>query len=463
LMLRAAQTHKLVASRAWSGPRNLPKRPFHASIRQLAPGEDYYTRLGVQRSASADDIKKAYRKLAMKYHPDRNKGDKVAEEKFKQISEAYNVLSDEKQKQVYDQFGEEGLNGAGFDMGGMDPNDIFASVFGGQNPFGGMGGFGGFGGGPQKPTRTPDLQHTIKLTLEDLYKGITKKLEFSRKVLCNTCSGSGATNPRDVKKCTTCKGSGVETIIRQMGPMIQQQQVSCRNCGGHGETIPEHCKCKTCSGKKTKKEQTTLSIKVEPGMHDGEVIVLPGQAHQEPGQSTGDVVIRINMIPHPSLKRRGANLYLTHKISLFQSLSGYEFSYISPDKRTLKIKSDPKGMVIFTGDVKEVKGEGMPTLGNPTRKGNLFIKLVVEHPKVAFFTAEELNSLSNKIAAPSPLQGSFDGTLTTTDIAGSAPDFNFTADEAREEYEQKNARKSSGSRRSRQQQEEPQGTQCQQM
>jgi len=259
------QIHK-ISSRS---PINQVKRNFFKS--PILFGQDYYQILGVERNSSQDEIKKAYRKLAMKYHPDKNKGNKEAEEKFKSISSAYSVLSDEKQKNIYDQFGEEGLNGAGFDpMGGMDPTDFFSQVF---RDFGGGGmgdPFGGFGfGGRQQPTHTQDMSHTIRVKLEDVYKGVTKQLEFNKKIICSTCKGIGSPNKSAVKKCATCKGSGVETIVRQVGPgMIQQQNITCRSCKGAGESIPKDQICGTCSGKKTIKSPKKLDIEINTGINN---------------------------------------------------------------------------------------------------------------------------------------------------------------------------------------------------
>jgi len=199
-----------------------------------------------------------------------------------------------------------------------------------------------------------------------------------------------------------------------------------------------------------------LKIKIPPGSSDGEVISLSGEAHQEPGLSTGDVVIRISMTPHSLFKRRGSNLYLTHEISFIESLRGFQFSLITPDKRTLKVKSDPKGQIVLTGDVKEVKGEGMPLSGNPAKKGNLFIKLAVKQPNKTFLTPEQAKDLSQVFGEPPVLAGSFDAVVFATDMTPSTqPNFDFSNEEVRRESEST----FKGKRRK----EEPQGQTCQQM
>jgi DnaJ family protein A protein 2 len=181
---------------------------------------EYYTRLGVEASASVDDIKKAYKKMAIKFHPDKNPNNPEAVEKFKEISEAYEVLSDEKKRQIYDKYGKDGLKEGGFNA--HNAEDIFSQFFGG-------GGFSSFfgGGGNRGPKRTENIVHELQVTLEDLYKGKTSKLAVQRNVLCGKCSGSGAREGASAAKCRTCEGRGVRIIIKQMGPMIQQMQTVC--------------------------------------------------------------------------------------------------------------------------------------------------------------------------------------------------------------------------------------------
>eukprot|EP01126_Amoeba_proteus_P002613 TRINITY_DN1081_c0_g1_i2.p1 TRINITY_DN1081_c0_g1~~TRINITY_DN1081_c0_g1_i2.p1 ORF type:complete len:312 (+),score=37.14 TRINITY_DN1081_c0_g1_i2:186-1121(+) len=269
-------------------PAHMPSikyRNFHTS--QIRYASDYYERLGLNKNASAEDIKKAYRKLAMQYHPDRNQGNKEAEEKFKDISQAYSVLSDEKQRQIYDQYGEEGLNGAS--MPDFDPNEIFANMFGG---------FGGFNN--QRPTQTPNLVHALSVSLEELLKGTTKTLEFNKTIICPDCSGVGAAKKSSVKTCSVCKGSGSEQIVHSVGPgMMTRQIITCRSCSGAGETIPSGDACKKCKGKKMVKQPKVLTINVQAGTRDGQQLVFRKEAHQNPKIPSGDVVIEVKVKPHP--------------------------------------------------------------------------------------------------------------------------------------------------------------------
>jgi DnaJ family protein A protein 2 len=363
-------------------------RTFRTSNPLMSP-EDYYKILEVDRGASNDEIKKSYRKLAMKYHPDKNKGDKAAEEKFKSISAAYNVLSDEKQKQIYDQYGEDGLNsmgGMGGDpMGGMDPSEFFSQHFGG---------FGGFGGGERarKPTHTPNINHVIKISLEEAFSGVIKTLEFSKKVICTTCDGCGSSNKQSIKKCNACKGSGTETIVRQMGPMMSQQQITCRSCKGQGETIPKEDVCKTCNGKKTIRTPKKLEVNIKAGVNNNDAIQFKREAHQEPNLTSGDVIIEVLIEPHPTFKRDGSHLIMQRKVSLAEALSGFQFDIKTLDKRQLKIRSDPVGNSSLINQVKIAKGEGMPMQGS-SKKGDLYIKMDLDSTKVPYQDREAVGKL----------------------------------------------------------------------
>jgi len=244
------------------GSKRLGIAAFHSP-----PGsqKDYYKVLGVERGTPKEEIKKAYRQLAMQYHPDRNP---ETADKFKEISEAYSVLSDDKKRQMYDQFGEAGVQGMDQGpMGGMSPEDLFSQVFGGG--FGGFGGgpspfgnFGNFGRGsrrPQKPTRTQDLMHELEVSLEDLYTGKTIKLDFGKNSLCTTCDGEGTTVPNAVQDCSSCKGTGVRTYTTQVAPgFISETQSTCDNCKGEGKMIRPKDRCTTCKGNKVMKKNKEI-------------------------------------------------------------------------------------------------------------------------------------------------------------------------------------------------------------
>ena len=270
------------------------KRHYHTS--KAVRGDDYYALLGVDRNASKDDIKKAYRKLAMTYHPDRNP-DPAAQEKFKKISAAYGVLSDESKRQTYDQFGSEAVDQMG-GMGDMNPEDLFKDIFsqfgggwGGGGPFGGGGHpgedfgdmFGGFGGGPRRREqvkRTPDIDQILQVDLAELYNGTTLKIEYPRKQLCGTCNGSGAKPPHKPTKCTSCKGTGQRVETRSFGNMIHQSVAECRSCDGTGEVLQAQHKCNECGGNKIVKKTKRLNVVVDKGARDGDVLLFPREANE---------------------------------------------------------------------------------------------------------------------------------------------------------------------------------------
>merc|ERR1719498_594470 len=233
----------------------------------------FYETLGVSKTATPQEIKKAYRKAAMRHHPDKG-GDP---EKFKQISKAYEVLSDEEKRERYDKFGEKGLEGGG---GGHDASDIFSAMFG-----------GGGRRGPRGPRKGKDVLFRLKVTLADLYNGATKKLRLSKSLLCSACDGKGGSR---VQTCVSCKGQGSKMMIRQIGPgMVQQMQVQCDRCDGKGECIAPGDRCRTCEGNKVIKTKKTLEVHIEKGMKQGSKIVFRQESDQAPGIIPGDVVVAL--------------------------------------------------------------------------------------------------------------------------------------------------------------------------
>jgi len=245
----------------------------------------YYDVLGVQSDATDSDIKKAFRKSAMRWHPDKNPENKTeAEAKFKEITQAYEVLSDDKKREIYNQEGEEGLKeggGGGF----SDAQDVFSRVFGGM--------FGGGGEGRSRgPQKTEDIKFQLAFTLADFYKGATKTLKVNRNVVCTTCKGKGANKEGAAKTCDTCKGRGVQTITRRLGGgMFQQMQAMCSTCKGAKEIINEEDKCGVCHGEKTVKEEKKLEVKVNPGSREGDRFTFHGESDEAPGQEAGDIIV----------------------------------------------------------------------------------------------------------------------------------------------------------------------------
>lgn len=274
---------------------------------------------------------------ALKHHPDRNPGkEEEASIKFKDVSSAFEILSNSQKRGIYDQYGEEGLEngGMGGGMGGMDPSDLFSSLFGG----GGGGGF--FGGGgrqrPSGPRKGKDLVHSVKVSLEDLYKGKTSKLALQKHVLCSKCNGKGGKEGA-VKSCNDCHGQGIKVILRQMGPLVQQMQQTCPTCNGEGEIINAKDRCKGCHGKKIVSERKVLEVNIDKGMQHGQTVTFAGEADQAPNVVPGDVIIHVEEKPHDLFKRKGDDLYMSQKIDLLTALAGGQFLVNHLDDRTLVV------------------------------------------------------------------------------------------------------------------------------
>jgi DnaJ family protein A protein 2 len=353
---------------------------------------EFYDRLGVSPDAPVSDIKKAFRKLAVKYHPDKNPGNSQAAEQFKAISEAYEILSDENKRSMYDKYGKESI-----DRGGLhSAEDIFASFFGGAFPsfFG--------GGGRSGPKKGEDIVHELQVSLEDLYKGKTSKLAVTRNVICEACSGSGTKSGASTGKCKSCDGRGVRVIVKQIGPgMIQQMQTVCPDCSGKGEVIRDEDKCKTCNGKKVTKEKKVLQVYVDKGMKNGQKITFSGEADEAPGMEPGDVIFVIVEKKHNFFKRNGNDLIIEHNLKLVEALAGFAFTIKHLDDRELLVKSE-KGEVITHGDIRMIANEGMPLHKQPLERGNLFIKFNVEFPKPGQLKDSQLQQLEKILPSRPP-------------------------------------------------------------
>lgn len=326
---------------------------------------DYYEILGVDKGVSEKDLKKAYRRVAMKFHPDRNPDDKQAEEKFKEASEAYEILSDSQKRAAYDQYGHDGVDpqmGAG--AGGFGNfSDIFGDVFG--DIFGGAGGRGR--GGPQ---RGSDLQYTLQVTLEQAVKGTTAKIKVPTLVGCKTCNGSGAKAGSKPVQCTTCGGVG--QVRMQQGFFSVQQ--TCPACRGQGTTISDPCV--DCRGQGRVEETKTLSVKVPPGVDSGDRIRLSGEGEAGPaGGMAGDLYVQMSVKPHDIFERDGANLYCEVPINFTDAVLGGELEVPTLDGR-VKLKVPPETQ---TGKLFRLRGKGVtPVRGSS--KGDLLCRVVVETP-----------------------------------------------------------------------------------
>uniref|UniRef100_A0A0E0KGV5 J domain-containing protein n=2 Tax=Oryza TaxID=4527 RepID=A0A0E0KGV5_ORYPU len=329
----------------------------------------YYEILGVPKTASQDDLKKAYRKAAIKNHPDKG-GDP---EKFKELAQAYEVLSDPEKREIYDQYGEDALKeGMGGGGSHVDPFDIFSSFFGPS--FGGGGSSRG-----RRQRRGEDVIHPLKVSLEDLYNGTSKKLSLSRNVLCAKCKGKGSKSGASMR-CPGCQGSGMKITIRQLGPsMIQQMQQPCNECKGTGESINEKDRCPGCKGEKVIQEKKVLEVHVEKGMQHNQKITFPGEADEAPDTVTGDIVFVLQQKDHSKFKRKGDDLFYEHTLSLTEALCGFQFVLTHLDNRQLLIKSNP-GEVVKPDQFKAINDEGMPMYQRPFMKGKLYIHFTVEFP-----------------------------------------------------------------------------------
>lgn len=271
--------------------------------------KDYYELLGVSKTATADELKKAYRKLAIKYHPDKNPGDKEAEEKFKEIAEAYSVLSDTDKRARYDRFGHQGVGGAGgFGGGGFNMEDIFSQfgdIFGDASPFGSF--FGSSGGGRRSVRKGSDLRIKLTLDLEDVAKGVEKKIKVKRYVSCKTCSGNGSKNGNSLQTCGTCQGTGQIKRVQQtmLGQMITAN--TCHTCSGEGKIVQE--RCEACFGEGRVLEEDILNIKIPAGVAEGMQLSMTGKGNVPArGGIAGDLLIQIEEKEDPELKRDGNNV-----------------------------------------------------------------------------------------------------------------------------------------------------------
>ena len=326
---------------------------------------DYYEVLGVSRDASQDEIKKSYRRLAMKFHPDRNKDDAEAENKFKEAKEAYEVLKDEDKRSAYDRFGHEGLRGAAGGAGGFSAegfSDIFGDVFGDI--------FGGGRRGASQVFRGADLGYELKLDLERAVAGDSVTIDVPTQVACEGCDGSGAEKGSDPTKCTTCGGVG--QVRMQQGFFSIQQ--TCPACKGAGTVISDPCK--TCHGRGRVSRTKTLNVKVPAGVDDGDRIRLSGEGEAgRNGGPPGDLYVEIRVTPHKIFERSGADLSCEVPVSFATATLGGEVQLPTLDGNvSLKIPGGTQ-----SGKVFRLRGKGVTTVRDP-RKGDLFARVAVETP-----------------------------------------------------------------------------------
>jgi molecular chaperone DnaJ len=367
---------------------------------------DYYDVLGVKKDASADEIKKAYRKKALLFHPDKNPGDKEAEEKFKEAAEAYEVLRDPNKKQRYDQFGHAGVgsaaNGSGF-SGFTDVEDIFSAfgdIFGGH--FGGFGGFGGgrsYGssGGGRRVTRGSDLRVKVKLNLKEVANGTEKKIKVKKYVQCQHCNGTGAQNASAYSNCSTCRGSG--RVTRVTNTLLGQMQTTstCPSCQGDGKIITD--KCNHCAGEGVVRDEEIITIKIPAGVGEGMQMNVTGKGNAaRRGGINGDLLVVIAEEDHPELVRDGNNLIYNLFLS-FPEITLGTTAEIPTVESKVKVKIEPGTQ---PEKILRLRGKGLPEV-NGYGRGDLLVRIHVWIPKK--LNVEERKMLEKLMESPGFQEG----------------------------------------------------------
>ena len=346
---------------------------------------DYYEVLGVSKASSADEIKKAYRKLAVQFHPDKNPGDKSSEDKFKEAAEAYDILSNQDKRTRYDQFGHAGMGaggsgaGGGFSGGGFSMEDIFSQfgdIFGGH--FGGFGG-GGFSGSSrsrgQRVSRGSDVRIRVKLTLEEIMHGAEKKVKINKMVTCTECGGKGAASEADIKTCDTCRGSGMVNRVQQTILGAMQTSSPCPTCGGEGKVISKPCS--KCRGEGLVKASEEISFKIPAGVVQGMQLTVQGKGNAaKRGGINGDLLVVIEEVPSAELQRDGNDLIYSLFISISDAVLGSNAEIPAVDGK-LRIKVDPGTQ---SGKILRLRGKGIPDI-NGYGAGDLLVYIQVWIPK----------------------------------------------------------------------------------
>lgn len=366
-----------------------------------------YDVLGVSPDATEKDIKRAYRLMALKWHPDKNNHTPESTQKFQEITKAYEVLFDPRKRAIYDRFGEEGLvqpqatvdpSDGPYNSGfSMKADDLFSQFFG-DGFFSGS--YTSSSTRSRKPRKGPNIKHKLVCTLEELYGGKTARLGLSKTILCPVCDGKGGCN---VSRCHQCRGQGRVLIQKQMGPVIQRFESTCRSCNGSGEFIAAEDRCAHCHGAKTVSEGKILHLTVQPGSKNGDTIIYEGEGDQEVGYQPGDVVVHIEEKNHPLFKRKADDLYHNVKIDLLTALAGGHFTVHHLNGKLLKLTITP-GEIVQPNSIRIVKGYGMPKMNAHNdsvdqQYGDLIIHFDVKFPKASELTKENFAAMERALPA----------------------------------------------------------------
>jgi len=372
----------------------------------MANKRDYYEVLGVSKTASQEEIKKAYRKLAVQNHPDKNPGDKAAEERFKEATEAYEVLGDEKKRAAYDQYGFAGVDGQnqGYSRAYQDFSDLFSGG-GFSSIFEDLFGFGGFSGGSSRqrsagPATGQSIRVNTEVDIHDICGEFKHEFSYAHQVACEACNGTGSkSGKKSMKTCPTCGGMGQ---IRQSSGFFSMQR-TCPACGGKGQIIEDPCP--SCRGTGTVRKNQTLRVKVPAGIESGTDIILSGMGNAGPnGAPPGDLYVRINVKPDKYFVRQGADLFVQVPISMTQAALGLDIEIKNLMGEPVKVEI-PSG--VQNGKIVRVKGQGLPKYRNEGSRGDLYVKFQIETPKRLGLKAKqimkELSAVMGENEHPSPV------------------------------------------------------------